>query len=314
MVRLAVIIPLYNEAAVIPELYRRLRAVLDQIGPDYEVVLVDDGSADETWNRIRQIAAEDAHFQGLRLSRNFGQHYAITAGLDHCDGDWIVIMDGDLQDQPEEIPRLLRKAEEGFDVVLARREHRSHSLFKRLSSRVFWRVFNYLTGMDYDERVGNFRIISRRVLNNIRTMREQLRFLGGLINWVGFPQTEIAVRHAPRAHGRTAYTPARLWRLAQEIVIAWSDRPLRLAVRLGFAVSGLAAVYGAYIIIRALIHGVPVPGWSSLIVSLYLLSGLTFVILGLIGIYLGRTFAEVKRRPLYIIMDSTRQGAVNDER
>lgn len=312
MARLSVVIPLYNEAAVVPELCQRVKNVLDVLVQDYEVIFVDDGSADDTWSRVRQFAATDARFRGLRLSRNFGQHHAITAGLDHCDGDWVVIMDGDLQDQPEDIPRLLHKAEEGFDVVLARREYRSHGLFKRLSSRFFWLVFNYLTGMHYDERVGNFRIISRRVLESVRAMREQLRFLGGLVKWVGFPQAEIAVRQAARTYGKTAYTPARLWRLAQEIVVAWSDRPLRLAVRLGFAVSGLALVYGTYVVIRALIRGVPVPGWSSLIVSLYFLFGLTFVILGLIGSYLGYTFAETKRRPLYVIMDSIGRDAASN--
>ncbi|MEO0073545.1 MAG: glycosyltransferase family 2 protein [candidate division WOR-3 bacterium] len=299
------IIPLYNESTVIPELFQRLKNVLDTVVQNYEVIFVDDGSVDDTWSRVRQLADIDARFLGLRLSRNFGQHYAITAGLDNCDGDWVVIMDGDLQDQPEDIPLLFSKAKEGFDVVLARREHRSHGLFKRISSRLFWLVFNYLTGMDYDERVGNFRIISRRVLENLKVMREQLRFLGGMVSWLGFPQTTVSVRHAPRTSGKTSYTPARLWRLAQEIVIAWSDRPLRLAVRLGFAVTGIALIYGAYIVVKALVRGVPVPGWSSLIVSLYFLFGVTFVILGLIGTYLGRTFAEVKRRPLYVIMETT---------
>jgi dolichol-phosphate mannosyltransferase len=301
MPRLSVVVPAFNEAPIVPELVARLRAVLGPLEPDYEVILVDDGSRDATWQAIVEAGRADPRIRGLELSRNFGQHCAITAGLDRCDGDWVVVMDGDLQDQPEEIPRLVAKAGEGFDVVLARRTGRRDPAPKRLASWLFYRVFNYFTGRRYDGRVGNFRIMSRQVVENLRTMREQLRFLGGMIDWMGFRQGAIDVRHAERPSGRGAYNFARLWHLAQEIIIAYSDKPLRLAIRLGFLISLVAFVYGVFIVIQALRHGIGVAGWPSLIVSVYFLGGIIISILGIIGIYLGRTFAEAKRRPLYVI-------------
>jgi dolichol-phosphate mannosyltransferase len=303
MARVSVVAPLFNEAGIVEELSRRLGVVLEPLTPDFEVVLVDDGSRDSTWDAVRAVAAQERRLKGVRLSRNFGQHYAITAGLDACDGDWVVVMDGDLQDRPEEIPRLLAKAQEGFDVVLARRCGRRHGALKRLGSWVFYRAFSYLTDTRYDASVGNFRIMSRRVVENIRTMREQLRFLGGMVDWLGFPQASIEVEHAPRYSGRGAYDLRRLWRLGQDIVIAYSDKPLRLAVRVGFFISLLAFVYGVYVVARALVHRVPVLGWSSLMASLYFLSGIIVSTLGVIGIYLGRTFAEAKKRPLYAVRD-----------
>lgn len=303
MPRLSVVVSLHNEAGCVEELHRRLAAAVGPVEPDWEILFVDDGSSDATWETVCQLAREDVRVRGLRLSRNFGQHYGITAGLDHCDGDWVVVMDGDLQDQPEEIPRLLARARDGFDVVLARRGHRRHGPLKRLGSWLFYRLFNYLTGMEYDSRVGNFRILSRRVVAGAREMREQLRFLGGMVAWLGFPTTSVEVVHGERFAGRGAYNWRRLWRLAQDIVVAYSDKPLRLAVRLGFVISLLALAYGLYIVVRSLAHRVPVPGWSSLIASIYFLSGIIILLLGVVGVYLGRTFAEAKRRPLYIVSD-----------
>jgi dolichol-phosphate mannosyltransferase len=305
MAHVSVVIPVYNEEGCLRELYARLAGELAAIDEDYEIVLVDDGSLDQAWDVINELAKVDSRVKGLRFSRNFGQHYAITAGLDECNGDWVVVMDCDLQDRPEEIPRLYAKAQEGYDVVLARRGRRRDALLKRLSSWLFYKVFNYFTEMHYDSQVGNFRILSRQVVENTRRVREQLRFIGGIVDWMGFRQASIEVAHAERYGGQGSYSIRRLWHLAQEIIIAYSDKPLRLAVRLGFFISGLSFLYGVYIVYRALAHRVAIAGWSSLIVSVYLLSGIIISILGVIGIYLGRTFAETKKRPLYIIRDRT---------
>jgi len=303
MALISTVVPVYNEEAVLPELFRRLSTSLEKITDNYEIVLVDDGSLDNTWSVVEGLCRNDRRLRALRFSRNFGQHYSITAGLDHCDGDWVVVMDGDLQDQPEEIVNLYAKALEGYDVVLARRGRRRDAPLKRFMSWLFYGVFNYLTGMRYDGQVGNFRIVSRQVVDNFRTVREQLRFFGGLVDWMGFPTASIPVRHAERFAGQGAYNLRRLWHLAQDVIIAYSDKPLRISVRFGFFISLLAFVYGVYVVGHALAHRVSVVGWSSLIASVYFLAGIIISILGIIGIYLGRTFDETKKRPLYVVRD-----------
>jgi len=303
MARISVVLPVHNEAAVLPELLRRLHSSLSTITEDYGVVLVDDGSVDQSWPVAGELCRQDPRVKAVRLSRNFGQHYSITAGLDHCDGDWVVVMDSDLQDRPEEVPNLYAKAQEGYDVVVARRGRRRDAPLKRLTSWLFYRIFSYLTDTHYDSQVGNFRIISRRVVENFRTVREQLRFFGGIVDWMGFPQTSIQVEHAERYAGKGSYDLTRLWRLAQDIVIAHSDKPLRLSIRVGFFISLASFIYGMYVIWRALAHRVSVAGWSSLIASVYFLAGIIISILGIMGIYLGRTFAEAKKRPLYVVRE-----------
>jgi dolichol-phosphate mannosyltransferase len=262
---------------------------------------VEDCGGDKSWPLILELAQRDARVKGIQFSRNFGQHYGITAGLDHCDGDWVVVMDCDLQDRPEEIPRLYAKAREGYDVVLARRGQRSDPTLKRFTSWLFYKVFNYLADMDYDSETGNFRIVSRKVVSSFRVMRERLRFFGGLVDWMGFATASIDVQHDERFAGQTSYTFLKLWKLAIDTIIAYSDKPLRLSIRFGFAISVLAFAYGGYIVYAALAYGTPIIGWSSLIASLYFLGGIIISMLGIIGVYLGKTFDETKRRPLYII-------------
>lgn len=302
---ISVIVPVYKAENSLQELYRRLRAALEPISPEFEIVLVEDCGGDRSWEMIASLARQDTRVKGLQFSRNFGQHYGITAGLDHCNGEWVVVMDCDLQDRPEEIPRLYAKALEGYDVVLARRGNRQDAFLKRLTSQWFYRIFSYLSDMDYDGETGNFRIMSRKVVENLRTMREQLRFFGGLVQWLGFPTTSIEVQHAERFEGKSTYTFSKLWKLATETIIAYSDKPLRLAVRFGFMMAFAAFCYGIYILWRSTLYSVPIMGWSSLIVSLYFIGGIIISILGIIGIYLGKTFDESKKRPLYVIRRAT---------
>ena len=308
MPHLSVVIPVYKAEWCLDELYVRLKAAIEPISPDFEIILVEDCGGDRSWDMITALAKRDPRVRGIQFSRNFGQHYGITAGLDHAMGEWVVVMDCDLQDRPEEIPRLYAKAREGFEIVLARRGKREDPLGKRLMSRVFYKIFSYLADMEYDGQVGNFRIVSKKVVENFRSMREQLRFFGGLVNWMGFPSTSIDVQHAERFEGGSTYTFAKLWKLASETIIAYSDKPLRLSIRFGFLISSLSFFYGMYIIYHALRYGSPITGWSSLIVSLYFLGGIVISILGLIGIYLGKAFDEAKRRPLYIINHKTFDG------
>jgi len=305
MTHLSVIIPVYKAEACLQELYKRLVKSLETITTDFEIILVEDCGGDRSWNIITELAQSDTRVKGFQFSRNFGQHYGITAGLDHCQGEWVVVMDCDLQDQPEEIPKLYAKAQEGFDVVLARRVERKDSFFKRCTSWLFGKIFCYLADIQHDNEVANFRIISKKVVASCRLMREQLRFFAGLVEWVGFPTTSIKVEHAARLEGKSSYTFRKLWKLASEAIIAHSDKPLRLSIRFGFIVSLLAFLYGIYILIRALFYGSPISGWSSLIVSIYFMGGIIIAILGVIGIYLGKAFDEAKKRPLYIIAKTT---------
>lgn len=302
---LSVVIPVYRAEHCLDELYLRLKAALEKISPDFEIVMVEDCGGDNSWQVIERLAAADPRVRGIQFSRNFGQHYGITAGMDQCRGDWVVVMDCDLQDRPEEIPRLYARAQEGYDVVLARRGARQDPALKRFTSWLFYRLFSYLADIEYDGQSGNFRIMSRKVVENFRLMREQLRFFGGLVQWMGFPTDSIEVEHAERFVGKSTYTFAKLWKLAVETIIAYSDKPLRLAVRFGFMMALLSFCYGLYILALSTIYGVPIIGWSSLIVSLYFIGGIIISILGIIGIYLGKTFDESKKRPLYIISRAT---------
>lgn len=302
---ISVVIPVYKAENCLAELYLRLTTALGAISENFEIVLVEDCGGDNSWAVIEQLAAADPRVRGMQFSRNFGQHYGITAGLDICQGEWVVVMDCDLQDRPEEIPRLYYKAQEGYDIVLARRGVRSDPLFKRITSWLFYKIFSYLTDTECDGEIGNFRIISRKVVVNFRRMGEQLRFFGGLVQWMGFPTTSVDVEHATRFEGKSTYTLTKLWKLATDTIIAHSDKPLRLATRFGFFMAFFSFCYGIYILGRAMFHGSPIPGWNSLIVSLYFIGGIIIAILGILGIYLGKTFDESKKRPLYIVRSAT---------
>ena len=302
---ISVVIPVYKAEECLHELYRRLASALSTISKDFEILLVEDCGGDRSWDIICELSRQDTRVRGFRFSRNFGQHYGITAGLDNAHGEWVVVMDCDLQDRPEEIPRLYKKAQEGFDVVLALRAERKDSLFKRLSSYLFFRLFRYLSGLDYNGDAGNFRIVSRKVADCYRKMRENLRLFGALVTWMGFPTAAINVEHAERVGGKSSYTFRKLLHLAVDTVIAYSDKPLRVTVKFGLVISLIAFAFGIYFIVRTIFYNQPVAGWPSLIVSLYFLGGVIISILGIIGIYLGKVFDEVKGRPLYIIADRT---------
>jgi len=305
MTYISVVIPVYKAENCLHELYGRLRESLETISNDFEIILVEDCGGDASWTIIQDIAQQDPRVKGIQFSRNFGQHYGITAGIDYCNGDWAVVMDCDLQDRPEEIPALYAKAKDGYDVVLARRGLREDSQMKRLNSWLFYKTFNYLTDLNYDPQVGNFRIISKKVVESFRLIREQLRFFGGLVDWMGFPTASIEVQHDKRLAGKSTYTFRTLWKLATEAIICYSDKPLRLSVKLGFFISLIAFIYGVYTFLQAIVHRSPISGWSSLIVSLYFLGGIIIGNLGIIGIYLGKCFDEAKNRPLYIIRNQT---------
>lgn len=306
MAHISVVIPVYRAQGCLAQLYQRLKDSLEKISRDFEIIMVEDCGGDGSWELIEELHRLDSRLHGIQLSRNFGQHYAITAGLDACNGDWVVVMDCDLQDQPEEIPRLYAKAQEGFEVVLALRLRRKEPWLKQLISRLFYWLFSYLADIRYDWRVGNFRIVSRKVVESFRQMREKLRFFGGLVDWMGFPAVSVEVEHAQRYNGKTTYTLHKLWKLAVDTIIAYSDKPLRLSIQMGFIMAAGAFIFGCYVFFRALLHGFAVMGWSSLMVSLFFIGGVIIFNLGIVGIYLGKAFDEIKKRPLYIVNRTTR--------
>ncbi|MGI0480254.1 glycosyltransferase family 2 protein [Geminocystis sp. CENA526] len=305
MSHISVVIPVYKAEKSLYELYDRLCTSVSTITDDFEIILVEDCGGDRSWDIILELAEKDSRVKGIQFSRNFGQHYGITAGLDHCNGDWVIVMDCDLQDRPEEIPRLYEKAQKGYDVVLAKRKNRQHGFFKKLTSKWFYQVFNYLADLKYDAEVGNFRIISRQVVSNFCNIREQLRFFGGIVDWMGYPTASINVQHDARLEGKSTYTFKKLCKLAIDTIIAYSDKPLRISIGFGFFISVVSLIFGCFILLRVLFYGSSVTGWASLIVSLYFLGGIIISILGIIGIYLGKTFDETKKRPLYVIRKST---------
>jgi glycosyltransferase involved in cell wall biosynthesis len=247
---------------------------------------------------------QDGRVKAISLSRNFGQHYALSAGLDLAAGDWVVVMDGDLQDPPEEIPALYAKALEGHDIVFGRKPVRSDSLFKRAASRSFTRVLGFLMDEKLDNTVTHFSIVSRDVVRSLRQFNERNRSYAFLLRWLGFDVAYVDVKHLPRHAGTSSYTLAKLLRLASELVVSQSDKPLRLSINFGFMVAFLALAYGLYMVFRYFFAGTPVPGWTSLIASIYFLGGLGFVALGVVGLYIGRIFEETKRRPLYVIKET----------
>lgn len=302
---ISVVVPVYKAEKCLDELCTRLNASLSSIDANYEILLIEDCGGDRSWEKITELSRQDKRIKGVQFSRNFGQHYGITAGLDISQGRWVVVMDCDLQDAPEEIPRLYKKAQEGFDIVLASRTNRQDSYLKKLTSTAFYKVLSYLADTEYDGSHGNFRIMSKTVVDNFKHMREQLRFFGGLVQWMGFPTASLEVVHYERFEGQSSYSFKKLLKLATDTIIAFSDKPLRVSIKLGFLMSCLSFAYGAYILMRALINGSTVQGWSSLIVSIYFIGGIIISMLGIIGIYLGKAFDQMKGRPLYIVRRTT---------
>jgi dolichol-phosphate mannosyltransferase len=298
---LSVVIPVYNAKDCLAELYRRLVQALEPITPDFELVLVEDGGGDGSWEEIATLAGRDPRVKGIKLSRNFGQHYAITAGLDHASGDWVVVMDCDLQDQPEEIGKLYRKAQEGYDLVFARRQERNDSICRKLSSNLFSLLYNYLGDIKVDNSIANFSISSRRVIAYVRQFRERNRSFPILLNSAGFRRAYVDVAHAARYAGDSSYTFGKLLDLAVQCIVSQSNKPLQLSIRFGFTLACLSILYCAIIVIRYLRSGITVPGWTTLVVLICFLGGLGFANLGILGLYLGKAFDEVKDRPLYCV-------------
>jgi len=303
----SIVIPIYNEEENIHELYRRLTTVMEKLCSDvglstdgYEIILVDDGSADRSWQHIKELRVKDQRVKGISFSRNFGHHIAITAGLDRAMGKAVILMDGDLQDPPEEIPKLYEKFKEGYDLVYAIREKRADPIFKKITSRLFLRMLRKISNVDVYLQSGIFRIISKRCAENMKSLREKSRFIIGLMSWVGFSQAGVEIERHKRYAGRSKYTLFKLFKLAWHGVTSFSYMPLQLATYFGFGVATISFLIGIYILYRKLFLGIPLLGYASIIVSLFFLGGVILFVLGVIGEYIGRIYTEVQNRPLYV--------------
>ena len=317
-IRLSVAIPLHNEESVLPELLLRLRRVLEGLpGGPHEIVFVDDGSSDRTFEMLREAAHEDSRIIGISLSRNFGHQAAISAALDHASGDAVVIMDGDLQDIPEVIPQFVEKFGEGFDVVYAQRLRRKEPLLLRICYFLFYRMMATLSDIRLPLDSGDFGMMSRRVVDQVRRMPEHHRYLRGMRSWVGFRQIGIPVERAERHSGKSKYSLMRLMKLAADGIFAFSIVPIRAAAVLGATVMFLSFLYVCYAVYaKMFLHQSP-QGFTALLVAITFLSGIMLFFLGIIGEYVGRIYEETKARPQYIIGrivgKSGAQGAANLE-
>lgn len=298
---ISIVSPVYKAEKIVDLLVQSICNEVSKITENFEIILVEDGSPDNSWAKIEENCQKDKRVKGIKLSRNFGQHYAITAGLDHTQGEWVVVMDCDLQDRPEEIPNLYNKAQEGYDVVLARRYQRQDSFFKRFFSWAFYKTLSYLTGVKHDAAVANFGIYHQKVIQAVCQMRESIRYFPTMVRWIGFKQTKLDVEHAERQEGKTSYNLKRLLNLALDIILAYSDKPIRLVIKAGFVISFMSFIFAVSIVIRYFLGEIAVSGYASLIVSIWFFSGLIMMTLGVIGLYIGKTFEGVKNRPIYII-------------
>lgn len=301
-IQISVVSPVYSAEKLVDSLVERISASVSKITPDFEIILVDDFSPDNSWEKIKNSCSKYSFVKGIKLSKNFGQQHALAAGMEHAKGEWIVIMDCDLQDRPEEIINLYNKALEGYDIVLASRVQRRDDVVKKLLSKYFYALLGYLTGTKQDDTVANFAVLSRKVVDAIKSMGDYYRYFPTMVKWVGFKLTTLQIEHADREDGKkSSYSYKKRLDLAINTILSFSDKPLRLAVKLGLIISFIAALYSIYAVILFFEGKVNVTGWTSLFISIWFFSGLIISVLGMVGLYLGKTFETVKNRPIYII-------------
>lgn len=313
--KLSIVVPVYGCRAALEELHTRITKSVAKITDDYEIILVNDNCPQNSIEIIKEICERDKKVIGIELSRNFGQMKAIFAGLEYSTGDWVVVMDCDLQDRPEEIINLYNKALEGYDVVFARRKQRKDSFLKILVSKLFYKIYSFATDMKYDASLCNFSISSKKVIESYCKMREEHRAFVMYLQWLGFKQTAIDVEHNERKEGKSSYNFKKRMKMAMDILFSQSDKLLRAIVSMGFLITLISLI--AVIIIIINYHNNQVsPGWSSMIATTCLMGGITIFVIGIVGIYIGNIFIQIKERPLYVIRDvindNSKKGEENE--
>jgi len=301
---ISVVSPVYKAGHIVEELAERIIASVGAITDDFEIVLVDDNSPDNSWEAIKSVCQKHKFIKGLKLSRNFGQQHATQAGLDASSGEYVVTMDCDLQDRPEEIVNLYQKALEGFDIVIASRKNRKDDFLKILFSKLFNKMLGFLTETNQDSSVANFVLYNRKVVNALAQVHDNHRYYPMLIQWVGFNSAKLPIEHAEREEGVSSYNFKARMQLAFNTILTFSDKPLRLSVKFGIFVSFLALLLAISLIIIHFFSSIQVAGWSSLAVLLTFFSGIIISVLGMVGLYVGKTFESVKDRPTYILQET----------
>ena len=299
---ISVVIPVYGCKAALEELYERLSKTLTQITDNYEIILVNDSCPQNSWEIIESLCKKDYRVKGIELSRNFGQIKAITAGLDYSTGSWVIVMDCDLQDRPEEIINLYNKAKEGYDVVFARRVNRQDSFLKVFVSKIFYKIYSFATDGNYDPSLCNFSISKRQVIDNYCRMREEHRAFVIYIKWLGFRQAHLDVQHDTRFEGKSSYDFKRKIKMAGDILISQSDKLLKFTITIGFIITILSFLLIIFLIVNYFANNAT-PGWSSTIATICFVGGIIITVIGLVGLYVGNTFMQTKERPLYIIRE-----------
>ena len=302
---ISVVVPCYDEELVLPLMHRRLIPVLESLdGLDFEIIYSDDGSRDATPHILRGLQAADSRVRVIRLSRNFGHQFAVSAGLDHAVGDVVVVIDADLQDPPEVIPEMVERWRAGCEVVYGVRSERAgETAFKRWSAKSFYRLVNRLSQIKIPPDAGDFRLLDRRVVDALLAMPERDRFLRGMVSWVGFHQEAVAYARSARSAGRSKYPLVKMLRFATDGVLSFSLAPLRLAVWIGFTAIAAALAGIVYALVIRLYTNDWVRGWASIFTAILFLGGVQLITLGIVGEYIGRIYAEVKRRPLYLVSE-----------
>lgn len=312
MYDLSIVVPVYRCADTLELLHQQLVDSLSSRSITWELVLVNDCCPENSWEVITKLVGDNNNVRGLDLSRNFGQHAAITAGLSKVSGKRVVVMDGDLQDQPKEIPKLLSKAEEGYEVVLAKRVNRKDKFIKRIFSKLFYSVLSFLTGQYHNAEVANFGCYDKKVINAVLSMGDMSRSFPLFVHWAGFKTIEIEVEHARREIGETSYTFRKAMSLAVSSMISFSDKPLKLTVYIGLILSLLAGIVAVLYFIGAIKGMFTVQGWATMVISVWLLGGLNILIIGVVGLYVSKIFEQTKNRPIYIISNDTSLGNSRD--
>lgn len=305
--KLSIVSPVYRAELVLDELIERIIKNIPSQFNSFEIILVDDFSPDKSWQKIVSISKQNKNVRGYKLSRNFGQHYAITAGLNQVTGDYIVVLDCDLQDQPEEIQKLFNEVQKGFEIVLARRYERKDSFYKKTVSKLFYKVLSYLTGTKQDASVANFGIYSKQVVDEVVRLEEKIKYFPTMVKWVGFSTSYVNVEHASRSEGKSNYNLKKLLNLALDIILAYSDKPLRLIIKFGLSIALISFLMVIYVLFEKITGKVSVSGYASLIISIWFLCGCILTTLGVVGLYIGKIFEGVKNRPSYIIEKTTNE-------
>lgn len=300
---ISIVSPVYRGEKMVAELVRRNVESVTTITDDYEIILVNDASPDNSWDEIVKQCAANPKVKGINFSRNFGQHYAITAGLHYAQGDWVVVMDCDLQDRPEEIPNLYKKAGEGWNIVYARRKNKKFGFLKKMSSTLFHSLYDWISGMKTDDSIGNFGIYNKNVIEEFNKMGETSRSFGTLLLYLGFPFSTIDVEHSERMDGKSSYTLRKLLKLAFDVMISNTNKPLKITVGLGFVMAGISFLLALYNVVARWLGLIMVEGYTTTVFSIWFVGGVLLTMIGIIGLYIGKVFDQVKGRPLYVVSE-----------